>query len=192
MGRELRGLMAAASARDRRGSASGEALPSSAESAPSRAAGSASASEAAPSEYEAASGERERGLGLLGLRDGDAATAAFRCAGRWSASESYAASESDPAAVESSAAEAGPAAADLGLGLVGGVLDGDGEDGWWPASASASDASDADPEAAAAAAAGRFGAMRAAGQQASLRPRRRVVRRLRLRNSSSPRRAALV
>ena len=63
--------------------------------------------------------------------------------------------------MESSAAEVGPAAADLGLGLGGGVLDGDGEDGWWwAASASASDASDADPEAATAA--GRFGAMRAA------------------------------
>jgi len=89
MGRELRGLMAAASARDGRGGrrASGEALSSSAESP-----AVGSASEAATSEYEAASGERERerGLGLLGLREGDdaAAAAAFRGAGRWSASES--------------------------------------------------------------------------------------------------------
>jgi hypothetical protein len=96
MGRELRGLMAAASPRDPRGGGSGEALPSSAESAPSPAAGSAS--EAAPSDSEAASGERERereregerGLGLLGLRDGDgdATAPAFRSAGRWPASES--------------------------------------------------------------------------------------------------------
>lgn len=88
MGRELRGLMAAASPRGGRGAGSGEALPSSAESAPSPAAGSAS--EAAPSDSEAASGERERegGLGLLGLRDGDAAAPSFRSAGRWSASES--------------------------------------------------------------------------------------------------------
>ena len=90
MGRELRGLMAAASPRDVRRGGSGEALPSSAESAASPAAGSAS--EAAPSDSEAASGERERerGLGLLGLRDGDgdAAAPAFRRAGRWLASES--------------------------------------------------------------------------------------------------------
>jgi hypothetical protein len=85
MGRELRGLMAAASPRGGRGPRNGEASPSSAESA------AGSASEAAPSDSEAASGERERegGLGLLGLRDGgDAATPAFRSAGRWSASES--------------------------------------------------------------------------------------------------------
>ena len=69
--------------------------------------------------------------------------------------------------MKSSATEVGPAAADLGLGLGGGVLDGDGEDGWWwPASASASDVSDADPEAAAA---GRFGAMRAAGEASAPR-----------------------
>jgi hypothetical protein len=190
MGRELRGLTAAASARDGRRGVSGEALPSAAESEPSPGAGSASASEATPWEYEAASGERERererGLVLLGLLEGDAA---LRGAVRWSASESYAASEPDPAAVESSAAEVGPAAVDLGLGLGGGgVLDGDGDDGWWwPASASASDASDADPEAAA----GRFGAMLAAGKQARLGPRHRVVRRLRRRNSSSCRRAGV-
>ena len=152
--------------------------------APSLAAGSASASEAATSENEAASGEREweLGLGLLGLREGDDAAAAFRDAGRWSASESYAASESDPATVESSATEVGPAAADLGLGLGGGVLDGDGEDGWWwPASASASDVSDADPEPPPLGASVPWGRR---GKQARLGPRRRVVRRLRLRNSS--------
>ena len=45
----------------------------------------------------------------------------------------------------------------------GGVLDGDGEEGWCRgASASASEASDADPDGAAAGATGRFGAMRAA------------------------------
>jgi hypothetical protein len=82
MGRELSGLMAAASARDERGGGSGEALPSS-ESA-SEAMGAAE-----PSLSELASGvsERERGLGLLAaLRDGDAA--GFGGAGRWSASDS--------------------------------------------------------------------------------------------------------
>uniref|UniRef100_A0A0A9EIQ6 Uncharacterized protein n=1 Tax=Arundo donax TaxID=35708 RepID=A0A0A9EIQ6_ARUDO len=89
MGRELMGLMAAASAREARGGgASGEALPSSV-SAPAAGSASASASEAAgaaePSESELASGVRERRLGLLGLGD---AAAGFGGAGRWSASES--------------------------------------------------------------------------------------------------------
>ena len=56
------------------------------------------------------------------------------------------------------------------MGGGGGVLDGDGEEGWCRgASAAASEASDADPDGAAAGAAGRFGAMRvAAGGGAGL------------------------
>jgi hypothetical protein len=71
MGRELRGLMAASSPRDWRGGGSGDVLSSLAESA----------SEAALPDTEAASGERERGLGFLGVCDGDAAVPAFRSPG---------------------------------------------------------------------------------------------------------------
>ena len=72
--------MAATSPRDGRGGGGGsvETLPSSAESAPSPAAGSAPQAASSDSEAVSEERERERNLGLLGLRDSDAAAPAFQ------------------------------------------------------------------------------------------------------------------